>query len=406
MKKVNNCNTDNCIETQSSCTIWNGGDIDYLGICNGQSINNVIWEIVTKLEDIAGDDLSSFDIDSLLDICNQKAPTQVTLISVLNIIKQNQICLFDFIKILEERINEINRSGVVSANLKCYADFDNLGNSLQLNRDQFDQLLINIVCEHKTRIETLEGKVIDLQSQIDTLNNTSQVEELSFATCVDAGVKPTSTQVKNIADAFCDFRDLYGSVAEMQTALGQVPTDFDTDYSSVNPGAWIPANVRNSFADVMNNLLIAFGNLTARVKSIEETCCQVSCKDIELGFSTRYNEDRDGIIITFTSGSGTYIPLGFTDAGSMLTISDAQNGQITYNLDIPDMFYNGTEVEIPILTLSNLDDLVISIDAKITNGSITCDKCLSQTVKRPGCAYCTITATEDVTIVYKICIAS
>ena len=75
-KKVNNCNTDNCIETQSSCTIWNGGDIDYLGICNGQSINNVVWEIVTKLEDIAGDDLSSFDIDSLLDICNQKAPTK------------------------------------------------------------------------------------------------------------------------------------------------------------------------------------------------------------------------------------------------------------------------------------------------------------------------------------------
>ena len=58
-----------------------------------------------------------------------KSTYQVTLISVLNIIKQNQICLFDFIKILEERINEINRSGVVSANLKCYADFDNLGNS-------------------------------------------------------------------------------------------------------------------------------------------------------------------------------------------------------------------------------------------------------------------------------------
>lgn len=406
MKKVNNCNTDNCIETQSSCTIWNGGDIDFLGICNGQSINNLFWEIISKIQELAGEDLSSFDIDSLLDICNQKAPTQVTLITILNIIKQNQICLFDFIKILEERINEINNSGTVSANLKCYADFDNLGNSLQLTRDQFDQLLINIACEHKTRIETLEGKVINLQQQIDTLNNTSQVEELSFATCVDAGVKPTSTQVKSVADAFCDFRDLYGSVVEMQTALNQVPTDFDTDYSSVNPGNWIPANVRNSFADVMNNLLIAFGNLTARVKSIEENCCQVSCKDIELGFSIRYNEDRDGIIITFTSGSGTYIPNGFTDAGSIVTITDGLGGSISNNLDIPDMFYNGTEVEISIITLSNLNDLDISINAKITNGVITCDKCLSQTVKRPGCAYCTITATEDVTIVYKICISN
>lgn len=405
MKKVN-CEVENCIESQSSCTIWNGGDIDFLGICNGQQINNIIWEIVTKLESITSDDLSSFDIDSLINICSQKAPNEITLLSILNVIKQSQICLYDYINILTERINEINNSNTVNINLKCYADFDNLGNSLQLTRDQFDQLLINIACDYKNRIETIEGKIINLEQQIDSLSNSSQVEELSFSTCVDNSIQPTSTQVKNIASAFCEFRDLYGTIGEMQTALSQIPTNFDSDFSSIDPGNWIPANVRNSFSDVMNNLLIAFGNIVARVKSIEENCCQVTCKDVELGFNVTYNEDRDGIIITFTSGSGTFIPNGFTDIGSTITITDGLGGQITNSLDITDLFYNNNQFEIPIVTLSNLNDLDININAKITNGAITCDKCLSNTIKRPGCAYCTLTATDPVTVIYRICIAN
>lgn len=406
MKKLDKCFTDNCIESQSSCTIWNGGDIEYLGICNGESINNLFLEIITKLQDLAGEDLSNFDIDSLLEICSKKAPLEINLLSILNIVKDNQICLKDYIKILEERINEITSSQNVNINLKCYADFDNLGNSLQLNRDQFDQLLINILCDYKQRIETIEGKLILIQTEIDNFDNTQQVEELSFPTCIDSGTKPTSTQVITIAEDLCDLRTATGTPTEITTALSQTPADFDTDFSSVDPVNWIPAINRTSWADNYNNLLIAFGNLVNRLKFIEQNCCNVTCKDIELGFSTRYNEDRDGLIITFTFGSGTYIPNGFTDNGSTIVITDAEGATITNNLDIVDMFVNGTEVEISIITLSSLSDLKIEIDAKLTNGSINCDKCLDQTIKRPGCAFCTLTATDDVTIVYKLCIPS
>lgn len=72
MKKVTNCVVENCIPTPSSCVEWNGGDIEYLGICNGDSLNNLVMEIVGKLQDIAGEDLSQFDIESLADICVKK----------------------------------------------------------------------------------------------------------------------------------------------------------------------------------------------------------------------------------------------------------------------------------------------------------------------------------------------
>ncbi len=107
MKKLNNCVVENCIPTPSSCVEWNGGDIEYLGICDGDSLNNLLWEVINKLEEIAGEDLSSFDIDSLLDICNQTAPQEITILNILNVLKNNQICLKDFIDTLTEQLAEL-----------------------------------------------------------------------------------------------------------------------------------------------------------------------------------------------------------------------------------------------------------------------------------------------------------
>ena len=68
MKKLQNCEVENCIPTPSSCVTWNGGSIEYLGICDGDSLNTLLWEVITKLEEITGEDLSSFDIDSLIEV--------------------------------------------------------------------------------------------------------------------------------------------------------------------------------------------------------------------------------------------------------------------------------------------------------------------------------------------------
>ena len=102
MKKLKTCIVENCIPTPSSCVEWNGGDIEFLGICDGDSLNTLMWEVINKLEEIAGEDLSSFDIDSLLDICNQTAPNETTLINILNILKNNQICLKELTKAWKE----------------------------------------------------------------------------------------------------------------------------------------------------------------------------------------------------------------------------------------------------------------------------------------------------------------
>lgn len=396
MKKLQNCVVENCIPTPSSCVEWNGGPIDYLGICDGDSLNTLLWEIITKLQEITGEDLSAFDIDSLLDICNQKAPQEITILNILSILKNNQICLKDFIDNLSQQLAELQNQSVLNINLKCYAEFDNLGNSLSITREQLDQLIIDNLCDHKLRIETLEGKVINLQSQIDNLD-IPDMTEAEFATCVDPIVKPTSSQVISIADELCDLQDSTGTPADISSALAQTPGDLNAEFGLISGWILTPDN----WADNYNNLLLEVENLRQRIITIETTCCALSCDDIELGFTAVYNEDLDGIIISFTFGAGTSIPAGFTDQGSYGTITDIDGNSVDFNIVIAN---NATE-EVIISGLNTTAALDINITAILGTGSLTCQKCLSRKVSQASCKFCEICADGEegssVVIVYE-----
>lgn len=387
MKKLNDCIVENCIPTPASCVEWNAGDIEALGICNGMPITNVIWEIVNKLEELAGEDISNFDIDTLLDICNKKAPLEINLISILTVIKENQVCLKDYIDTLNDKINELSGQDDITVNLKCYADLDNLGNQLSITRKELDQLVINELCDHEQRIESVEGKIIELKAEVANIDPHATVDELSFATCVDGGVKPTSTQVVKVSQAICDLQEATGSPAHIAQALSKVPSDWNTKFGLITGWDLTP----DDWAEQYGNLLLAFTEVLNRLEIIENTCCAIDCDDVKIGFSAVFFEDMTSVILTFSPGAGTKIPAGFTDKGSTGTITDKNGNVVSFNVAIS----NNHEEEVYITGLDLSEPLYIHIDAKVGTDSMTCDKCLDKTITSSGCAYCELTATGD-----------
>lgn len=398
MKKIKDCIVQNCIPTPSSCVEWNGGDIPFLGICNGESLNRLILEVVKKLEDITEDNLADFDIDGLLDICNKKAPTEVTILSILNVVKDNQICMKDYLDSISASIAQITGESRINVNLKCFADYDSLGNSLSITRDTLDQLIINNLCAQKSDIETLEGKIINLQSQIDEiLKQDKQVTELSFATCVDPVKRPSSSQVIKVAEAHCDLEEATGNSADIAQALSLIPATWAAKYATL-PG-WTPTPT--NIAEAFGNALLVIGAQGAAIQNMLDTCCKVSCDDILIGFSAFVNEDGDGVILKFSSAAGTLIPAGFTDKGSKGVIKDINGNVEPFTLSIT----NNTEVEIPTTSLYMGGELTIELTPKMGDGVLVCEKSVIKTLKTAGCGVCEITAVgsegASVVIVYE-----
>lgn len=400
MKKIENCTVENCIPTPSSCIDWNCGDIEFLNICNGDPFCNIIVNLANKVEDLTVDGLDDFDVESLAALCNQPVPLDINTLTIFNLVKNNEICLKDQIDTLADQIAELSNESTVNADLKCYAISDNLGNILSIDRDSFDQLTIDNLCFHKQQIEVLAGIVTSLQSQINNFDSTVSVEELSFATCINAAILPTSTQVINTSTVLCDLLVATGDPTDISTALALTPTDLNAEFGFITGWTLTPTN----WAEHYGNMVLEVENLRQRILFMEENCCASSCEDVKLGFSAVYNEDQTGVIIKFTSGAGTSIPTGFEDLGSTGTITDIDGNIESFNIDIVDN-WSGNETEVLISGLNLTGPLTIDITAKIGTEALTCEKCLHKIVQQAACAYCEICAAgEDgstAVIIYK-----
>ena len=412
MKSINK-KAPNCINTPAECTQWNSGNIEYLGVCNGDYLPEIIWEIVNKLKAIAGEDLSSFDIDGLLDICNAKAPLEINLLSILTLLRDNEICLKEYIDVLDQKIQEITGSTQLILNLKCLADDEyNLG----ISQEDLNQLVVNEICAQKERIVSLEGQMVTVKNDINILNNkpAPAAVEPTFTTCVDSATKSTSNQVKSIATEYCDYKNNFiGIKSDVSLALSHSPKVW-TDAAFINlltttkDSTGTPlinywdANAK-TLAESHNNLLVAYALLQIQTANILATCCAPNCDAIKIGFSIIPGDNPNDFVVRFRNTDGTVIPSGYTDAGSTITFTDI-NG-VTYG-PLP---INVTEEESDSYNLSGMTltkPVFVTINSKVSNGSLYCEKCVGKSINLndAACPVCEVTAsgTGSVTIVYQV----
>lgn len=138
------------------------------------------------------------------------------------------------------------------------------------------------------------------------------------------------------------------------------------------------------------------------VANILATCCAPTCDKVKIGFSIIPGDESNDFIIRFRNTDGTSIPSGYTDSGSTITFTDIDG--VSYGPFTIDV--TKEESESYNLTGLNLNKaILISINAKVTNGSLFCEKCVAKSVNLndAACPVCEVTATGgQVTIVYQV----
>lgn len=408
---------ENCILTPASCVEWNSGAIKYLDICNGDRLPKIIWEIATKLEELAGEDISEFDIDALLALCNKKAPREITIISILELLRDNQVCLKDYIAAVEEVVKSLSTANSVEVDLKCFAEFDSQGNGLGITRAAFDQLVVDKLCNHEKRIGDAEGQIVLIKNSISDMQLNPVVVEPEFSTCLNPTVAPTSVQAKTNATEICEIRDEQGDTTDVSSALSKVPAVWGTPeflalLNKYELGAgFIQTVTFENMAQAHQDGFITLALLQKQIAQILATCCSPSCDKIKIGFTGEFDYENSLLTLNFTRSAGTFIPDGFTDCGTTITITD-RNGVSVYVYTSSDagIEMDGSIEDIDIQGLAT-GQLLVSFKTNfcLTDSTgatiLNCQDCTSGTLNyiNNKCCAITNTGTEAVTITIKTC---
>lgn len=380
----------------NQCITWEGGDIPCLGICNGDDLDQAEKIIADKICDIMSDmDMSKVDITCILDTCTQRCEDK-SLKSIVQLLFDNQCCIKDLIDNISGGSTDVE----VNLNMRCLKKFDDFGNEIPQNLNQSLQSLINQVCSDKEAITSLQAAVNDLQDQIDNLPDQSGQTEPSITTCITPGLKPISVAVPLIAQDYCNYKNIVGQDSDVSAAMSKQCPNLNIEYQTVE--GW---NLTvDNFAKSVNNLWIVLCDIRNRVKTIEDTCCKLTCDDIEIGFDVVYNETGDGVLLRFTSKAGTSIPFGFTDCGSYVTLTDVDGVSVKYNLEVSN---NAEEGDFLVNGLNLGDFITVEVTAKLCTEGLTCEKCAVKlwNPNNATCPYCEIkvegSPSSSVVIIYE-----
>lgn len=372
---------------------WSGKNIPCLNICTGDNLNVVMTIIAEKVCELFDPyDLSELTLTCALDIFNRDEPANRTIANVLQLLLDNDCGLKELIDNLQAQVDGIAEDNFV-IDLKCLKEVDSYGNQLDYTIQSVCQQFVNEICDLRSDISSLAGNITVMKKEIIKLQeDMPSGNEPIISTCVSATSKPVSASVIDLASEYCNYKKIVGNAAQIQTALSKQTSAMNSVMSSVT--GWI--TTPTTIADGLNNVYLMFSNILPRVAA-NELCCGSTCDDIKVGFITDIQNNT--AILKFTSGAGTFIPSGFEDTGSSLTITDELGHYSIVNITVSQ---NGETDEIDLSMFDVGSNLDFNIDLKMASDTNTCQKCINKNVKYLNSDCCTITAISDVTIIYSM----
>lgn len=376
----------------SNLITWTGSDIPCLGIKNGDVLSQAVHTIACKVCAMADSlDLSSTDLSCLIAKPTVKAEDKSVKL-ILQLLLDNQCTL----KTLIDAATQKSSDNSLNLNMKCLKIYDAFQNEIPQDLNTTLQSIVNQVCSSTTDIALLKVKTDDLQAQISAIDLTPQVpDERIVTTCLSTAV-PISTALTVLAADYCLEKTSIGTPAQIQGAIAKQCAGLNTTYGDQVGWNSTPINL----AQTLQNLWIAFCDVSNRLTAMEQTCCAPSCDKIKLGFTPNFDYAAKTVSMVFESGAGTSIPLGFYDCGTVLSITDHTGYVKTYSSMKITM---GAE---SVLNLSGLSQgkLVFNFKTKFclkdSSGTVimTCSDCVEQNVDYFDSSCCLITNTGNATI--------
>ena len=199
---------------------------------------------------------------------------------------------------------------------------------------------------------------------------------------------------------FCALRTVTGLPADLSKAIGKQALNLNEARQLSGNGAmssltgWKPEI--STLSDTVNNMWLTINDMRGAVSYITENCCKVGCDSVKVDFDIKLDDTRTEMTLFFASKCK--IPTGFKDCnilGNVVTITDKAGNTHEAYVKVAEEALNVEGIMINLKDNSAIDpnsDYTISMEACMTDGSMTCQKCINKLVTyKDTCSYCEIT---------------
>ena len=396
----------------SDSVLWEGEDLQCIKLCKGDMVSDVVYKIALEICAIkTAYDLKDIELKCVVEAC-LSCPEPVKSLKIILQLIINKLCVIDdVIKTLSGGSSSVDEKIITLA--ACFLPITNSeGDPItKLPHSDYTRLIASMVCNLNSRTNGLDSRMNSLESDfnalLDLFNKIETIPSIS-PTCVAPTNAPIPiTEVVSLLETqFCNLRTVLGLPAAIAEASGRQPTGLGQMDRLAGNGTMSSIqgwkNTISTEADSLNNAWLTLADIRGAVKYISDNCCKVSCDSIKVDFDIKLDDARTLTTLFFASKSK--LPAGFTDCnelGNKLTITDAAGAVFVAYIKIADEVSNveGIQIDLSGSPLDANSDYTYSMDACVSDGSLTCQKCINKLATyKDTCSYCEIAVTGNNTI--------
>jgi len=378
----NNNDQSACDPVSSNCVIWQGPDIPCIDLCHGDSISDVTAKLAAELCDVLNlVDITQYDISCFSPVCPAFTDFSDLVQFIIDKLCELQTCC---------NAETPATSGCPECVLtiaSCFQYVNELGDTVTtMNIDDYVRAIGNKVCTLESTLTALQSTVTDHETRISYIeanccNGSSTSQDIVVP---DSCLEPTLSNinvvdfVETLEEAFCNLQNNTGTPNQILANISPKCFVTQAPESLLNPGS-IPANYNpNNYATMAGSLANAWAmicDMYLAIQNIQNTCCAVTCDDIDITFQSISTNDPNIVITTIGN-----IPAGWNEcgSGSTLNIQDAYgtNATVTWNYDL-----TGTPVSIAIpASLQDSIKYTVTATACSTDGNATCNETVTRVI--------------------------
>jgi len=383
----NNGKVEPCSHISSNCVVWQGPDIECINLCNGDTVSDVVAKLATEVCDLID---GTCTCNPTLDItvgCLTGISDPTDLDEVINAII-TELCTTSNAR---QSIAVANITGSLALPVCLQYTDPSTGQLVtQLPIETYATRLAAKICDLNNAINIINTSLTNFESRLSIIescvlpctNETNEVEVVSSCLFSSELVK-SSTLLLALETAYCQTRDAIGQVPAINNAINAqciFGTDDQLSSNGTYSGNTLWTNTPSNLADSHKNQWVVICDLYNAVQSIQENCCDSGCAATTFNFATTTIETlgvATAINFNFTTST---VPRGFSDCGSMITITDQNGASVTQAFDVYVLQSNPTGTSVTVTALDVTAALSIKVDFCASDNDSTCEETINRTI--------------------------